>query len=87
MKKSKTFVELTKKMEVLSENAKGQLKGGFTVLSGGGGSANLDVNLGCNFGCTNNCQEQGCTNNNCDCTNASKTCRDKNTGSCPIVAG
>jgi len=33
MKKLKTFVKLFKKMEILSENTKGQLKGGFTVLS------------------------------------------------------
>jgi len=32
MKKTKIFVELSKEMEVLSENAKVQLKGGFVVL-------------------------------------------------------
>jgi len=57
MKKSKTFVELSKEMEVLSENAKGQLKGGFVVLS----STDLATNLKDLHG--------DCTNKNCSCTN------------------
>jgi len=53
MKKLKTFEKLSKKMETLSENAKGQLKGGFVVLS----SDNLTTNLkNSNGTCTNNCK-------------------------------
>lgn len=33
MGKSKTFLELSKSIEVLNENAQGQLKGGFAVFS------------------------------------------------------
>jgi len=60
MKKSKTFVELTKEMEVLSENAKGQLKGGFVVLSPNELNVDLDdANL-------------YCPTNNCDCKNKNR---------------
>jgi len=55
MKKLKTFVELTKEMEVLSENAKGQLKGGFVVLS----SDKLPTNSKNLNG--------SCSTNNCNC--------------------
>jgi len=59
MKKSTTFAELSKKMQALSENTKGQLKGGFVVLS----STDLATNLkGSNGTCTNNCS---CKNKNC----------------------
>lgn len=33
MRKSKKFTELSEKIEVLSENAQGQLRGGFAVIS------------------------------------------------------
>jgi len=51
MKKLKTFVKLSRNIEVLSENVKGQLKDGFVVLF----SKDLTINLKDtnNGGCTN----------------------------------
>jgi len=66
MKKPKTFVELSKKMEVISENAKGQLKGGFATFSGDGRQPEGTNNCDClNSGCSNTkCGNTSCSNKN-----------------------
>jgi len=69
MKQSKTFVEISKKMEALSKNAKGQLKGGFAVFSGYGGPGDPEkpTDPSLNPSCTNNCN---CTNDKKKCGNS-----------------
>lgn len=65
MSKSKSFLELSKNIEILSENEQGQLRGGFAVFS----------SIGLENGETN----PSCTVNNCNCeTNNGKNCNDKN---------
>jgi len=58
MKKLKTFAELSKNIDTLTENAKGQLKGGFVVLSLNELTTVLDDDVNLN-----------CPTNNCDCKN------------------
>lgn len=66
MGKSKTFSELSKSIEVLNENAQGQLRGGFAVFS----SEELTLEDATN-NCTNNCR---CKNKNRrDCQGCSNT--------------
>jgi len=66
MKNLKTFAELSKKMDTLSENSKGQLKGGFAVFSGDGMQSDGTNNCSClNAGCTNTkCGNTSCANKN-----------------------
>jgi len=71
MKQSKTFVEISKKMEALSKNAKGQLKGGFAVFSGYGG---LEKPADSNSSCTNICTSNGDCTNTRNCTGQNVSC-------------
>jgi len=66
MKNLKTFAELSKNIEVLSENAKGQLKGGFAVFSGDGRQPDGTNNCSClNAQCSNTkCGNTSCSNKN-----------------------
>jgi len=63
-------------MEAISENAKGQLKGGFAVFSGYGGPGGLEKPDD-NKSCTNN----NCTNHKCgghNTTSCSNNCSNTN---------
>jgi len=73
MKNLKTFAELSKKMDTLSENSKGQLKGGFAVFSGDGGPVDPpDTNKSCTNNCV--CSNKKCGNTSCANKNNSWFC-------------
>ncbi|MGG5506913.1 MULTISPECIES: hypothetical protein [unclassified Myroides] len=69
MGKSKTFSELSKSIEVLNENAQGQLRGGFAVFSSNELITDLEDS---NSSCTNNCRCKNKNRRNCQgCSNTS----------------
>lgn len=67
MGKSKTFLELSKSLEVLNENAQGQLRGGFAVFSYEEFTLEEKTN-----NCTNNCNCKNKNRRSCNgCSNTS----------------